>query len=72
MSPRRRAPQPVFATERGEVPSVWEAMPARRLGFLGKWRNPIGLAGAFIVVFIFANLAVDLLYGVLDPRISQE
>jgi len=23
-------------------------------------------------VFIFANLAVDLLYGVLDPRISQE
>ena len=24
------------------------------------------------VVFIFANLAVDLLYGVLDPRISQE
>ena len=24
------------------------------------------------VVFIFANLVVDLLYGVLDPRISQE
>ena len=23
-------------------------------------------------IFIFANLAVDLLYGVLDPRISQE
>ena len=24
------------------------------------------------VVFIYANLIVDLLYGVLDPRISQE
>jgi peptide/nickel transport system permease protein len=24
------------------------------------------------VIFIFANLVVDLLYGVLDPRISQE
>ena len=24
------------------------------------------------VIFIFANLFVDLLYGVLDPRISQE
>ena len=23
-------------------------------------------------IFIFANLIVDLLYGVLDPRISQE
>ena len=23
-------------------------------------------------IFIFANLLVDLLYGVLDPRISQE
>ncbi len=23
-------------------------------------------------IFVFANLAVDLLYGVLDPRISQE
>jgi len=22
--------------------------------------------------FIFANLLVDILYGVLDPRISQE
>jgi ABC-type dipeptide/oligopeptide/nickel transport system permease component len=24
------------------------------------------------VTFIFANLLVDVLYGVLDPRISQE
>ena len=23
-------------------------------------------------IFIFANLLVDILYGVLDPRISQE
>ena len=26
-------------------------MPRRRLAFLGKWRNPIGLVGAGIIVF---------------------
>jgi peptide/nickel transport system permease protein len=30
--------------------TAWEALPRRRLGFLGKWRNPIGIAGAVIVV----------------------
>jgi peptide/nickel transport system permease protein len=30
--------------------TVWEALPRRRLAFLGKWRNPIGIAGAVIVV----------------------
>ena len=30
--------------------AVWEAMPRRRLAFLGKWRNPIGLVGAAIIV----------------------
>ena len=52
MSPRRRAPEPVFATE-GAVDSAtaWEAMPRRRLASLGKWRNPIGLVGATIIVF---------------------
>jgi peptide/nickel transport system permease protein len=52
MSPRRRARQPAFATEAGsQVTTAWEAMPRRRMSALGKWRNPIGLAGAFIVVF---------------------
>jgi peptide/nickel transport system permease protein len=52
MSPRRRARKPVFATEGvAEAPSVWEALPRRRLAFLGKWRNPIGLIGAAIIVF---------------------
>jgi peptide/nickel transport system permease protein len=42
----------VFATEGGgEVASVWDAMPERRMTFLGKWRNPIGLVGAGIIVF---------------------
>jgi oligopeptide transport system permease protein len=25
-----------------------------------------------VLVFLFANLLVDLLYGVLDPRISHD
>jgi peptide/nickel transport system permease protein len=50
MSPRRRAVKPVFATEGGgDVATAWEALPRRRLARLGKWRNPIGLAGACIV-----------------------
>ncbi len=52
MSPRRRAPEPALATDGGgDVATVWEAMPRRRLGFLGKWRNPIGLVGAGIIIF---------------------
>ena len=42
-------------------------MPSRRFSFLGKWRNPIGLAGAFIVIF---NVLVALLgpyVWTLDP-----
>jgi len=47
-NPRRR--RPVLATEGvGEV-GAWSGIPQRRrLGFLGKWRNPIGLVGAGIV-----------------------
>jgi peptide/nickel transport system permease protein len=52
MSPSRRAPEPAYATEgHGGVTAVWDSMPKQRLGFLGKWRNPIGLVGAAIIVF---------------------
>jgi peptide/nickel transport system permease protein len=52
MSPRRRAAQPAFATEgAGDATTAWEAMPRRRLASLGKWRNPIGIVGAAIIVF---------------------
>jgi peptide/nickel transport system permease protein len=59
----------VFATEGGgDVASAWDAMPRRRrLSFLGKWRNPIGLIGAGIIVF---NVLVALFGGFvwrLDP-----
>jgi len=38
--------------------TAWGAVPRRsRLGFLGRWRNPIGLIGAGIIVF---NLLVAL------------
>jgi peptide/nickel transport system permease protein len=48
--------------------TAWEALPRRRLGFLGKWRNPIGIAGAVIVVL---NVLVALLgpyLWKLDPN----
>jgi peptide/nickel transport system permease protein len=46
---RRR---PVLVAEGGvEVPTAWSELPHRRLDFLGKWRNPIGLVGAAIVGF---------------------
>ena len=68
MSVSREVPEPPIATGDGvHAPSDWEAMPSRRFGFLGKWRNPIGLAGAFIVIF---NVLVALLgpyVWTLDP-----
>jgi peptide/nickel transport system permease protein len=44
---------PVLAGEGGaDLATTWGAMPKRRrLAFLGKWRNPIGLVGAGIIVF---------------------
>jgi peptide/nickel transport system permease protein len=69
MRPRRRASEPALATEGGgDVATVWEALPRRRLAFLGKWRNPIGLVGAGIIVF---NVLVALLgpyVWTLDPN----
>jgi len=69
MNPRRGVPEPAIATERGgDVATVWEAMPNRRLAVLGKWRNPIGLAGAFIVVFnVFVAVLGSQIWR-LDPN----
>ncbi len=55
-----RAPEPAFATDGGDVGgAAWGAMPRRsRLAFLGRWRNPIGLIGAGIILF---NILVALL-----------
>ena len=61
MSPTEPRPtnRPVLAAE-GVADAVgsWAAMPRQRLGFLGKWRNPIGLVGLAIIVF---NVAVAFL-----------
>ncbi|MEJ7790877.1 MAG: ABC transporter permease [Gaiellaceae bacterium] len=64
MSPvRRPVPEPVLAGEGGAAVSAWGAMPRRsRLAFLGKWRNPIGLIGAGILVF---NVLVALFGGLV-------
>jgi oligopeptide transport system permease protein len=32
----------------------------------------VGTVTILVLVFLFANLLVDLLYGVLDPRISHD
>ena len=32
----------------------------------------VGISTLLVLVFIFANLIVDLLYGVLDPRIRYD
>ncbi len=32
----------------------------------------VGAVTALVLVYLFANLIVDLLYGVLDPRISHD
>lgn len=32
----------------------------------------VGTVTALVIVYLFANLVVDLLYGVLDPRISHD
>ena len=59
----RTSREPAFATgDPGDIPGAWEAAPRRRLAFLGKWRNPIGLAGAFIVVF-------NIFVAVLGPQL---
>jgi len=61
MSPRRRyVPEPALVTEGGSIEAgAWSAIPRRsRLAFLGKWRNPIGLVGAGIIIF---NVSVALL-----------
>jgi peptide/nickel transport system permease protein len=48
-------------------PDAWSQMPRRRLDFLGRWRNPIGLVGAGIVGFnIFAAIFGPMLWDV-DP-----
>jgi ABC-type dipeptide/oligopeptide/nickel transport system permease component len=32
----------------------------------------VGIATFFVLVYLAANLVVDLLYGVIDPRIRYE
>ncbi len=35
----------------GDAVGGWVGMPRRRLSFLGRWRNPIGIVGAAIITF---------------------
>ena len=64
-----RTPEPFYATEAvADAAAAWGAMPRRRMAFLGKWRNPIGLVGAGIIIFnIFVALFGPLLWTV-DPN----
>jgi peptide/nickel transport system permease protein len=60
--------RPVLAAE-GVADAVgsWAAMPRQRLGFLGRWRNPIGLIGLGIIAFnVFVALFGPYIWTV-DP-----
>ena len=68
MSPRLRGRRPAFATDgAADVTTAWEAMPRRRFAFLGKWRNPIGLVGAAIIVFNVLVALFGRFVWELDP-----
>jgi peptide/nickel transport system permease protein len=59
----RPTDRPVFATEAvADAAGAWMGMPRQRLGFLGRWRNPIGLVGGAIVV-------TNILIAVLGPYV---
>ncbi len=70
MSPfGRRRPAPLLATDGGPADAgAWGAMPRRsRLAFLGKWRNPIGLIGAGIILFNVLVALVGQFIWRIDP-----
>jgi peptide/nickel transport system permease protein len=58
----------VLATE-GVLDEVgaWTAVPRRRLGFLGRWRNPIGLVGAGVVGFCVFVALFGRFIWTIDP-----
>ncbi len=59
---------PVFAAEAvADTFGHWTAMPRQRLSFLGKWRNPIGLIGAGIVLFNVLVAVFGKYIWTLDP-----
>jgi peptide/nickel transport system permease protein len=65
----RPTARPVFAAEAvADAAGSWAAMPRQRLGFLGKWRNPIGLVGAGIVL---ANVLIAI-FGPYIWRIDPD
>jgi peptide/nickel transport system permease protein len=51
MSVDRQSPVLAADAAADAVPAAWAEIPKRRLDFLGKWRNPIGLVGAGVVLF---------------------
>lgn len=64
-----REPVPVLAGD--ATPSSWDAIPRTRLGFLGRWRNPIGLVGAAIIVFNVLVAFLGPLVWRVDPDAQE-
>lgn len=52
----------------GEATTAWGALPRRRLAFLGKWRNPIGLVGAAIIIFNVSVALFGRFLWTIDPN----
>jgi len=64
----RPTDQPVLAAEAvADAYAHWSAMPRPRTAFLGKWRNPIGLIGAGIVLFNLFVAVFGPYIWTLDP-----
>ena len=47
-------------------------MRGGRVGSLAASPTLVGAVTVLVIVYLFVNLLVDLLYGLLDPRISHD
>lgn len=72
MSDPRPTNRPVLAADQvGDAVGGWVAMPRRRLAFLGRWRNPIGIVGAAIIVFNVAAAFIGPYIWTIDPDAQE-
>ena len=68
MSDPRPTNRPVLAADAaGDAVGAWEAMPRRRLAFLGRWHNPIGIVGAAVIGFNVLLALFGALVWSVDP-----
>ncbi len=52
------------------IPGIGNAL--FRAVYLSEGSTVVGIVVALVLIYLFANLVVDLLYAVLDPRIRYD